>query len=126
MRAHRTFQLLALTLALVSASPLAQSPGKIYDPGNGVSLPVVVTQVRAEYTAAAMKARIEGVVVLESVVLEDGTVGEIRIKQSLDSLHGLDLEAVAAMRKWRFRPGQRDGKPVAVRIYCEMKFTLAK
>jgi TonB family protein len=124
MHAHRTFQLLALTLALVSASPLAQSPGQIYDPGNGVSLPVVVTQVKAEYTAAAMKARIEGTVVLQSVVLEDGTVGDVRVQQSLDTEHGLDEQAVATMKLWKFKPGQRDGKPVAVRIYCEMRFAL--
>lgn len=124
MHAHRTFQLLALMLALVSASPLAQGPGQIYDPGDGVSLPVVVTQVKAEYTAAAMKARIEGTVVLESVVLEDGTVGDVRVQRSLDTEHGLDEQAVATMKLWRFKPGQRDGKPVAVRIYVEMRFTL--
>ena len=111
MHAHRTFQLLALTLALVSASPLAQSPGQIYDPGNGVSLPVVVTQVKAEYTAAAMKARIEGTVVLQSVVLEDGTVGDVRVQQSLDTEHGLraarrgraraPVRRAAAAGQWR-------------------------
>ena len=28
------------------------------------------------------------------------------------------------MKQWTFKPGQRDGKPVAVRIHCEMKFAL--
>ncbi len=124
MHADRTLQLLALTLALVSATPLAQSPGQVYRPGDGVSLPVVVTEVKPEYTPAARRARVEGTVVLASVVLEDGTVGDVRVEQSLDTEHGLDEQAVATMKKWTFKPGQRDGKPVAVRIYCQMTFAL--
>lgn len=122
MQVRRTFQLVAMSLALATAAA-AQGP-QVYDPGNGVTLPVVVREVRAQYTQAAMKARLEGTVVLQSVVLADGTVGDVLVTQSLDTEHGLDEQAIAAMKQWTFKPGQRDGTPVAVRIHCEMTFTL--
>lgn len=124
MQVRRTFQLVAMSLALATGVPAAQDAAQVYDPGNGITLPVVVRQVQAHYTPAAMTARLEGTVVLQSVVLADGTVGDVRVLQSLDTEHGLDDQAIAAMKQWIFRPGQRVGKPVAVRILCEMKFTL--
>jgi protein TonB len=124
MQVQRTLQALTVALALVSANAGAQSVDQVYEPGNGTTLPVVVTQVKADYTQAAMKARIEGTVVLQSIVRADGSVSDIRVMQSLDTEHGLDEQAVAAMKQWTFKPGQRDGKPVAVRIRCEMKFAL--
>ena len=124
MHVSRTFQLLVISIALATGTPAAQDAAHVYDPGNGITLPVVVRQVQAHYTPAAMTARLEGTVVLQSVVLADGTVGDVRVVQSLDVEHGLDDQAITAMKQWIFKPGQRDGKPVAVRIHCEMTFTL--
>jgi protein TonB len=118
----RLASLVLVIATILITRPLAQQ--QVYDPGNGVSLPVVVKQVKPHYTQAAMNAGIEGTVEMESVVLADGTVGDVRVVRSLDSVHGLDEEAVNAMKLWEFKPGQRDGKPVAVRIHCMMNFTL--
>ncbi len=71
-----------------------------------------------------MRARIEGWVKLEAVVLETGEVGDVDVIESLDKVYGLDDEAVKCMRQWRFEPGTKDGKPVAVRVEVEMSFTL--
>ena len=107
---------------LAAAALTAVSAQEIYRPGNGVSLPTVVTQVRPEYTSQAKDARIEGIVGLSAVVLASGAVGEVAVTRSLDS--GLDDQAVAAMKQWTFKPGIKDGKPVAVRIDIQMNFTL--
>jgi TonB family protein len=61
---------------------------------------------------------------LAAVVLDDGKVGDVSVSQSLDSVHGLDEEAVKAMKQWEFKPGTKDGKPVAVRIHVQMRFAL--
>jgi TonB family protein len=61
---------------------------------------------------------------MEAIVLEDGTVGEVVVTESLDREYGLDDEAVKALRQWVFAPGTKDDKPVAVRVEIEMKFTL--
>jgi Gram-negative bacterial TonB protein C-terminal len=42
----------------------------------------------------------------------------------LDDKYGLDEQAVTAMKKWVFKPGTKDGKPVAVRVDVEMSFRL--
>jgi protein TonB len=122
-----TSRISTLTLALILAVTTlgAQgSPQQVYPPGNGVTLPSVVKQVRPEYTQAARDAQIQGTVLLECVVLADGTVGDVSVTRSLDSKLGLDEEAVKAMKQWQFKPGTKDGKPVAVRVQVESTFTL--
>jgi protein TonB len=57
-------------------------------------------------------------------VLDDGTVGDVTVSRSLDSVHGLDEQAVKAMKQWLFDPGKKDGKAVRVRVTVEMTFTL--
>src|SRR5205809_1122879 len=88
---------------------------QVYEPGNGVTLPQVTRQVRPQYTPEAMAQRIEGAVVLDAVVKADGAVGDVNVTQSLDAVYGLDAEAVKATKQWEFKPGMKDGKPVAVR-----------
>jgi protein TonB len=100
----------------------------VYRVGNGVTLPRVITDVKPSYTADAMRAKVQGLVALEAVVLTDGTVGEIRVKRSLDRRFGLDDEAIAALKKWRFAPGTgtKDGVAVPVLVEIEMSFTVRK
>jgi len=89
---------------------------------NGVTAPVVVKQVSPAYTVDAMRAKISGVVAVQCVVETDGSVGFVRVVQSLDP--GLDEEAVKAARQWQFRPGTKDGVPVRVSITIQLSFTL--
>jgi bla regulator protein blaR1 len=92
----------------------------------GVTLPKVISEVKPQYTPEAMQAKIEGTVIMTAVVRTDGTPGDIEITKSLDTEHGLDKQAVAALSQWRFEPGRKDGKPVPVRVTVEMAFTLKK
>jgi TonB family protein len=46
------------------------------------------------------------------------------VTTSLDDKYGLDEQAVTARKKWRFQPGTKDGKPVAVEVTVEMSFKL--
>ena len=96
----------------------------VYKPGNGVTLPAVVKQVKAVYTQEAMDAHIEGTVGLDVVVQADGSVGDVKVARSLDPTYGLDEQAVKAMKQWQFKPGTKDGKAVAVRVEVEIRFTL--
>ncbi len=110
--------------AILSASSVRAQDATVYTPGDGVSLPQVVKQVAAQYTSEAMRQMIEGEVVLDVVVKSDGEVGDVTVKQSLDAVYGLDQEAIKAMKQWRFKPGTKDGKAVAVRVDVKMRFTL--
>lgn len=98
--------------------------GGAFRPGNGVTNPVLVREVKPNYTAEAMRAKIQGVVWLEAVVMENGSVGQVRVTRSLDPTFGLDQEAERTVKKWVFQPGRRLGQPVPVLIEIEMSFTL--
>lgn len=98
--------------------------GGAYRPGAGITLPVVLREVKPAYTADAMRAKVQGSVWLECIVMPDGSVGEVRVTRSLDPIFGLDQEAIKAAKLWRFRPGMRQGEPVPVIITIELTFTL--
>jgi protein TonB len=98
--------------------------GGVYRPGNGVELPRPIHQPRPNYTADAMRAKVQGTVWVECVVRPDGTCTDANVTKSLDSVFGLDQEAIKAARQWRFVPGTRMGQPVSVLITIELTFTL--
>ena len=92
----------------------------------GITLPKPIHEERPQYTKEAMAAGIEGPVLLTLVVQKDGTVGQVTIVRSLDKVYGLDESAITAARLWRFEPGQKDGRAVAVEVTLELTFTLRK
>ena len=98
--------------------------GGAYREGNGVTSPRVIKEVKPSYTGEAMRARIQGLVTMEAIVLPDGSVGNVQIIKSLDNSFGLDKEAIKTVKQWRFEPGRRLGQPVPVLIVIEMTFTL--
>jgi periplasmic protein TonB len=127
----REGMLIALLLSIVGCGGCSSSSTMpsmqtltVYEPGNGISLPTVVREVKPSYTAQAIAARIQGAVLMAAVVLPDGTVGEVTVRQSLDTTFGLDAQAVSAAKQWTFNPGTKDGVAVAVRITIQMTFTL--
>src|SRR4051794_36423426 len=98
--------------------------GGAYRPGNGVTTPVLIKEVKPGYTSEAMRAKIQGAVLLQCTVQTDGSVTDIQVVRSLDPVFGLDQQAIAAARQWRFRPGTLREQPVPVQITIELSFTL--
>lgn len=98
--------------------------GGAYRPGNGVTTPVPISEVKPQYTSEAMRARIQGQVWVECVVQPTGVCTDVQVVRSLDKTFGLDGEAVKAAEKWRFRPGMRLGQPVPVLVTIELSFAL--
>ena len=89
-----------------------------------MTLPRVLREVKPQYTSDAMRAKVQGTVLLQCVVKADGSVGDVQVVRSLDSAFGLDQEAIKAARQWRFAPGTRLGEPVPVLVTIELTFTL--
>jgi periplasmic protein TonB len=119
---NRITRLMAFGICLMAATAIARA--QEIAPGPGVGMPVVSREVKPDYTPEAKQAGIEGLVEMSVVVNDDGTVGEVKVTKSLDQKYGLDDQAVSAMKKWLFKPGTKDGKPVAVRVSVEMTFRL--
>jgi periplasmic protein TonB len=96
-----------------------------YRPSEGVRAPVLLRLVQPKYTGQAMRAKVQGTVELEAVVLPNGSVGEVRVVKSLDRSLGLDNEAITAAREWLFSPGRdREGRPVPVLVTLLIEFRI--
>ena len=85
--------------------------------------PTVIHQQSPSYTKEALEAEIQGSVSMACVVQATGICSDITIVRSLDPT-GLDQQAMAALRQWRFSPGTRFGEPVPVQVDIEMLYTL--
>jgi TonB family protein len=101
------------------ASP---SPENVYRIGGGVSQPSILFKVEPEYSEEARKAKWQGTVSLSLVVSEFGEPLSIKVVKSLGL--GLDEQAIAAVQKWVFKPGRKDGQPVAVYANIQVTFKL--
>jgi protein TonB len=78
----------------------------VYQPGNGVTLPRILREVKPAYTSDAMRAKVQGTVLLQCVVRPDGSVSDIQVIRSLDSVFGLDQEAMKAPANGASRPAR--------------------
>ncbi len=122
---HMKATLVGVLFALSLVSPIiAQQDGTIYKPGNGVSVPKLVTSVAPMYPADAVRRRVTGAVLLQCVVNREGVPTNLEVVQSLDQ--DLDQAGLEALKKWRFEPGKKDGKAVLVRIEVKMAFTMKR
>jgi periplasmic protein TonB len=104
-------------------------PGDGGDTGGGLrglggasTAPVVLFQVEPEFSEKARKAKLQGVVMLYGEVDTNGRLRNIRVTRGLGL--GLEEKAIEAVKQWRFRPGTRNGKPVAAAAAIEVNFHL--
>ncbi|HYE26377.1 MAG TPA: energy transducer TonB [Clostridia bacterium] len=96
--------------------------GGVFRVGGGVSAPRALDTPDPEYSEEARKAKYQGTVVLWLIVGPDGNPRDVKIARSLGM--GLDQKAIEAVRRWKFEPAMKDGKPVAVQINVEVNFRL--
>jgi len=96
--------------------------GEVYRVGGKVSPPKALYAPDPEYSDTALRAKLQGIVVLWLVVDKNGNPQQIKVQRSLEK--GLDEKAVEAVKKWHFKPSMKDGQPVAVMINVEINFRL--
>jgi len=98
------------------------SSGEVFRVGNGVSAPAVLYKVDPEYSEEARKAHLSRTVLLNLIVDATGRASNIHVVRGLGN--GLDEKAVEALNKWKFKPGYKEGQPVAVAATIEVNFRL--
>jgi TonB family protein len=96
--------------------------GGVFRVGGGVTAPQLIYKVEPEYSEEARKAKYQGTVLLYVQVDPTGHAVNMRVLHSLGL--GLDEKAMEAVRKWRFKPGMKDGRPVTVEAQIEVNFRL--
>jgi len=94
------------------------------DRGSKMTAPVLIHQVEPEYTKEARTAKVEGTVALYAEIAPDGTAKNVRVLRSLG--FGLDEKAVECVEQWKFKPAEREGKPVTAAANFEVNFRLKK
>ena len=114
--------LMAAGLALAIGTGAA-AQGQVYNVRDkGVTSPVLIREVKPKYTEDAMRRKVQGTVEVSAVVRENGVPDDFTVLRALDP--DLDQEAINAAQQWRFKPGLREGQPVAVKVNIELTFTL--
>ncbi len=75
------------------------------------------------YPSIARRRGYEGVVMLSVDVLADGTVGELKIKET-SGYSILDRAAVKTVKKWKFKPAFREDVPVSMWVEVPIRFVI--
>jgi TonB family protein len=97
--------------------------GGLYHIGGGVSAPVPINAVEAEFSDEARRAKYQGVCLIQLIVDAQGNPQNPRVIRALGM--GLDEKALEAVRKYKFKPAMKDGRtPVPVMITVEVNFRL--
>ena len=94
--------------------------GGLYHVGGGVSPPVLIYSVDAEFSDEARRAKYQGVSVVSLIVDAHGNPQRIRVVRKLGM--GLDEKAVQAVQQYKFKPSMLQGKAVPVEITIEVNF----
>jgi bla regulator protein BlaR1 len=110
------------SMMLGSASSHAADPQQIYHVGGDVAAPKLVFAPDPEYTEKARRAKYQGVCVISTVVDAQGNPTQVQVVHRLGM--GLDEKAIEAVKQYKFKPGTRLGKPVAVAVHIEVNFRL--
>ena len=84
--------------------------------------PVAKFRIDPEYTELARKARVEGIVIIEAIIDQNGNVTDARILKGLP--FGLEQSALDAVKRWKFVPGTLNGQPVPVFYDLTINFRL--
>jgi periplasmic protein TonB len=100
------------------------SGGGVFNAGTGgYGYPACIYCPKADFTDEAVKAKYQGTVLLSAIITADGRATDVKVVKGLGL--GLDENAIAAVRTWRFKPALGpNGKPSAVRQEIEMAFHL--
>jgi len=101
--------------------PPPAPPQRVVRVGGNIRPPQRVVDVAPTYPPLARAAGVEGVVILEAVIAEDGSVRDVRVLRSNPLLEAAALEAV---RQWRFSPTLLNGEPVPVVMTVTVAFRL--
>jgi TonB family protein len=86
------------------------------EPSETDALPVVIRKYPVEWPPTALRSRRQGVIILQATVNADGLVDEVKVLRADDDGFGIPEAAIEAARKYRFKPGTKDG--VRIKSYA--------
>jgi TonB family protein len=115
---------LLATLAGCANAPLHHSTIEASALPANIQPPVPLNTVAPRYPDAMKRAGVDGTVTVYCLVDENGRVKEASVTNTTD--RSFDGPAVEALWKWVFKPAQRDGIAVPMRVNVPVHFTIAE
>ena len=106
---------------VIPEGPSGPAIGPMQISGN-VLAPVRIYSPDPHYPEEARHARVQGVVILRTIIDTDGNVTDVKVLKRLPS--GLTEAAVEAVSSWRFKPATLEGRPVAVYYLVTVSFSV--
>lgn len=94
----------------------------VYELSDLTRAPRPIRQPAPVYPPELRRAGIEGTVVLMFHVRSDGSTAKITVTKSDNP--GFNEQAIRAVRRWRFEPGEKDGKAVTCRVRIPIPFRI--
>jgi protein TonB len=82
--------------------------------------PVPVRTVPPDYPDELRREGVSGLVMVKCSIDEQGNVTETTVEKSSNS--AFEKPAIAAVKKWKFKPAKQDGQPVAIKVSIPIKF----
>jgi TonB family protein len=89
---------------------------------NAITPPIPIYKPDATYTKEAKAAKLQGTVQLDVMIAADGTVSDVKVTKGFDK--GMDENAAQTVKKWKFLPAMKAGKPVPYKSMVEVSFRL--
>ena len=100
-------------------TPVPREPVRV---GGEVKAPALIHRVEPEYPLLAVRARVQGVVILEAIVDRQGRIEDVRVLRSIPLL---DRAAIAAVKQWRYSPLLVSGQPERFVLTVTVSFSLS-
>lgn len=116
------FQLVADTGFGIPNAPAVDEPISLSEVEGDVKAPEKFSYPQPQYTEAALKARLQGIVIVQTTIDRQGNVTYIKVLKGLPM--GLNEEATKAIKQWKFKPATLNGKPVEVLYNLTVNFRL--
>ncbi len=100
------------------------SEGDVVEMASDVVKPEIVNRVQPTYPPVARKQKVQGTVILSILVSETGEVADIKVLRGAGGSSGLNEAALSAAKKWKFKPGVKQGKRVKMWMTYPIAFKL--
>lgn len=111
--------LLLVGILAIGSGRLAAAKGD----SKGQSPPRVLKAANPKYPSEALQKGLEGVVLIELVIDEEGKINDPRVVESIPEL---DEAALQTVKLWKFAPARTDGKAVRSTVRVPISFRIFK
>jgi periplasmic protein TonB len=115
-----------LWLVFASTVALALSQGTVIADDETLQEPTVKAKALRtpppEYPEELRRREVEGLVLVVAIIDEKGAVADAEVTKSGNA--ELARYALSAVRKWKYKPAEKDGQPIRARVSIPIQFSL--